>query len=45
MIYPEIYETQAKAIFYAATKLAEKGIEMPKIMIPLVDLPHFSRIG
>lgn len=37
MIYPEIYEMQAKAIFYAAAKLAEKGIEVqPEIMIPLV---------
>ncbi|MBY0120941.1 pyruvate, phosphate dikinase [Bacillus sp. S/N-304-OC-R1] len=37
MIYPEIYEMQAKAIFYAAAKLAKKGIEVqPEIMIPLV---------
>lgn len=37
MIYPEIYEMQAKAIFYAVVKLAEKGIEAkPEIMIPLV---------
>ncbi|WP_307404997.1 pyruvate, phosphate dikinase [Neobacillus ginsengisoli] len=37
MIYPEIYEMQAKAIFYAAAKLAEKGMEVqPEIMIPLV---------
>ncbi|XJZ25747.1 pyruvate, phosphate dikinase [Bacillota bacterium Lsc_1132] len=37
MIYPEIYEMQAKAIFYAAAKLAEKGILVkPEIMIPLV---------
>ncbi|WP_066321788.1 pyruvate, phosphate dikinase [Bacillus sp. FJAT-29814] len=37
MIYPEIYEMQAKAIFYAAAKLAEKGVEVqPEIMIPLV---------
>jgi pyruvate,orthophosphate dikinase len=37
MIYPEIYEMQAKAIFYAVATLAEKGIEVqPEIMIPLV---------
>ncbi|ETI69151.1 pyruvate phosphate dikinase [Neobacillus vireti LMG 21834] len=37
MIYPEIYEMQAKAIFYAAAKLTEKGMEVqPEIMIPLV---------
>ncbi|WP_160726158.1 pyruvate, phosphate dikinase [Bacillus sp. USDA818B3_A] len=37
MIFPEIYEMQAKAIFYAAAKLAEKGMEVqPEIMIPLV---------
>ena len=37
MIYPEIYEMQVKAIFYAAAKVDEKGIEVnPEIMIPLV---------
>lgn len=37
MMYPEIYEMQAKAIFYAAAKLAEKDIVVkPEIMIPLV---------
>lgn len=37
MIYPEIYEMQAKAIFYAAATMAEKGLEVkPEIMIPLV---------
>ncbi|ULT55145.1 pyruvate, phosphate dikinase [Neobacillus drentensis] len=37
MIYPEIYDMQAKAIFYAAAQLAEKGLEVqPEIMIPLV---------
>lgn len=37
MIYPEIYEMQVKAIFNAAAKLAEKGMEVqPEIMIPLV---------
>ncbi|MFH7819567.1 pyruvate, phosphate dikinase [Neobacillus thermocopriae] len=37
MIYPEIYEMQVKAIFYAAAKIAEKGMKVkPEIMIPLV---------
>jgi len=37
LMYPEIYEMQAKAIFYAAAKLAERNIEVqPEIMIPLV---------
>ncbi|NRD80231.1 pyruvate, phosphate dikinase [Bacillus sp. BRMEA1] len=37
MVHPEIYEMQAKAIFNAAVRLAEKGIEVkPEIMIPLV---------
>lgn len=37
MVYPEIYEMQAKAIFYAAATLADKGLEVqPEIMIPLV---------
>ena len=37
IIYPEIYEMQARAIFYAVTKLADKDIEVqPEIMIPLV---------
>jgi pyruvate, orthophosphate dikinase len=37
MIHPEIYEMQAKAIFYATAKLAEKGMNVqPEIMIPLV---------
>lgn len=37
MIHPEIYEMQARAIFYAVTNLADKGIEaQPEIMIPLV---------
>jgi pyruvate,orthophosphate dikinase len=37
IIYPEIYEMQAKAIFYAAAVLADKGMEVqPEIMIPLV---------
>ncbi len=37
MIYPEIYEMQVKAIFYAAATLADKGLVVkPEIMIPLV---------
>ncbi|WP_040208806.1 pyruvate, phosphate dikinase [Neobacillus jeddahensis] len=49
MIYPEIYEMQAKAIFYAAAKLAEKGILVePEIMIPLVghvnELKHMRQL-
>jgi pyruvate, orthophosphate dikinase len=37
MIHPEIYEMQAKAIFYAVANLADKGIAVkPEVMIPLV---------
>ncbi len=37
MIYPEIYAMQARAIFYAISKVTEKGIHVnPEIMIPLV---------
>jgi pyruvate, orthophosphate dikinase len=37
MIHPEIYEMQARAIFYAVANLADKGINaQPEIMIPLV---------
>jgi pyruvate, orthophosphate dikinase len=37
MIHPEIYEMQAKAIFYAVAALADKGMAVnPEIMIPLV---------
>lgn len=37
IIYPEIYEMQVKAIFYAVVTLARKGMEVqPEIMIPLV---------
>ncbi|PGT56719.1 pyruvate, phosphate dikinase [Priestia megaterium] len=37
MIHPEIYNMQAKAIFYAITKVKQKGIDVkPEIMIPLV---------
>ena len=37
LVYPEIYEMQAKAIFNAVITLTEKGITVkPEIMIPLV---------
>lgn len=37
MTHPEIYEMQAKAIFYAASDLAGQGKEVqPEVMIPLV---------
>lgn len=37
LMFPEIYEMQAKAIFYAIANLKEKGIQTkPEIMIPLV---------
>lgn len=37
MIHPEIYIMQAKAIFYAITKVRQRGIDVkPEIMIPLV---------
>lgn len=37
MIFPEIYEMQARAIFNAACKLTKKGLRViPDIMIPLV---------
>lgn len=41
VVHPEIYEMQAKAIFYAAAKLADKGFKVnPEIMIPLVGHVH-----
>jgi pyruvate,orthophosphate dikinase len=37
MVHPEIYEMQAKAIFYAIAEVTKKGLEVkPEIMIPLV---------
>lgn len=37
MLYPEIYEMQARAIFYAAARLIGRGVPVqPEIMIPLV---------
>jgi len=38
--YPEVYEMQARAIYEAAKKLAEKGVAArPEVMIPLVGEP------
>ena len=37
IIYPEITEMQARAIFEAAVQVAKKGIKViPEVMIPLV---------
>jgi pyruvate,orthophosphate dikinase len=37
LMHPEIYEMQAKAIFYAIATLTDKGLAVkPEIMIPLV---------
>ncbi|MDO4988522.1 MAG: pyruvate, phosphate dikinase [Synergistes sp.] len=41
MIYPEIYEMQARAIFNAACKLTKQGKHiMPEVMIPLVGTQY-----
>jgi pyruvate,orthophosphate dikinase len=38
IIYPEITEMQARAIFHAAAKLQKEGVEVhPEVMIPLVS--------
>jgi len=38
--YPEVYEMQARAIYEAAKKLAERGVDArPEVMIPLVGEP------
>ena len=38
VVYPEIYEMQARAIFNAACKLSARGVNViPDIMIPLVS--------
>ncbi len=40
IVYPEITEMQARAIFEAATAAAKEGIKVhPEIMIPLVGFP------
>ena len=37
ILFPEIYQMQADAIFYAVTELHDEGVEVqPEIMIPLV---------
>jgi pyruvate,orthophosphate dikinase len=44
IIYPEITEMQARAIFRAAAKLQQEGIEVhPEVMIPLVG--HVSELN
>src|SRR5438132_200260 len=41
IVYPEISEMQARAIFEAAAKVQAKGIKVrPEIMIPLVGFPR-----
>ena len=38
--YPEVYEMQARAIYEAAKKLSERGVDArPEVMIPLVGEP------
>jgi pyruvate, orthophosphate dikinase len=44
IIFPEITEMQARAIFHAAAKLQKEGIEVhPEVMIPLVG--HVSELN
>jgi len=44
LTYPEIYETQARAIFEAAAVLISQGRKvLPEIMIPLVGIPEEYR--
>jgi len=41
IVYPEISEMQARAIFEAAAEVQDKGIKVrPEIMIPLVGFPR-----
>ena len=44
--YPEIYETQVKAIFEAACELTKNGVRVfPEVMIPLVaDVKELQRL-
>lgn len=43
IVFPEIYEMQARAIFQAAAKLIIEGIEViPEVMIPLVG--HYEEL-
>lgn len=40
IVYPEIYEMQARAIFQATARLLKEGIQaQPEVMIPLVSVP------
>ncbi len=46
LIYPEIYEMQARAIFQAAARLQREGIDVhPEVMIPLVGDPKELEIS
>ncbi len=46
LIYPEIYEMQARAIFQAAARLQREGVEVhPEVMIPLVGDPKELEIS
>lgn len=41
IVYPEIYEMQARAIFQAAAQLNREGVKaLPKVMIPLISEPN-----
>jgi pyruvate,orthophosphate dikinase len=41
IVYPEISEMQARAIFEAAAEVQRKGVKVhPEIMIPLVGFPR-----
>jgi pyruvate, orthophosphate dikinase len=45
IVYPEISEMQARAIFEAAAEVQTKGIKVrPEIMIPLVGFPRELRL-
>jgi pyruvate,orthophosphate dikinase len=45
IVYPEISEMQARAIFEAAAEVQRKGIKVrPEIMIPLVGFPRELRL-
>ena len=45
IVYPEISEMQARAVFEAAAAVQKKGIKVkPEIMIPLVGFPRERRL-
>ena len=45
IVYPEISEMQARAVFEAAAEVQKKGIKVrPEIMIPLVGFPKELRL-